>query len=476
MTKMAIIIHPIVVKIFHSAFFIFLGYFLLLIFYYILLAIIGFVEEKKRTLQSEDEGYPILSASTFTLPVSIIIPARNEEGWIADSLGSVLRLKYPEFEVVVVDDGSTDKTPAILDEMLGLKAHDKTYIKEYRDGQVREIFRSDKYPNVTVISKASGYKKAGALNAGLNVAKYKYICVMDADTVLEPDALLKVMAHVQKDPDRVIGVGSYFGLNNGFKIKEGRILEKSFSYNPLIAYQNLEYIRSFIGNRLAWSRFNVMPIVAGGFGLWRRDVVRDLGGFNKEFTCEDIEFTFRAHDYIVKNERRDYKILMLPYFAGWTEGPSNIRSLMIQRNRWQRVVEETVVKYWYMTFNPRYGGFAFLILPYYIIYEVFGAFFEIISIFMTLLGLALGMLNVKLLLAIFGLMILSQGLISSLSLLAFLRGQRLFTLRYVLYLMILGFLEFFWYRWLIAFAKISGTYSYSKGMREPTQYQRAKRV
>ena len=219
-----------------------------------------------------------------------------------------------------------------------------------------------------------------------------------------------------------------------------------------------------------------MPIVAGGFGLWRRDVVRDLGGFNKEFTCEDIEFTFRAHDYIVKNERRDYKILMLPYFAGWTEGPSNIRSLMIQRNRWQRVVEETVVKYWYMTFNPRYGGFAFLILPYYIIYEVFGAFFEIISIFMTLLGLALGMLNVKLLLAIFGLMILSQGLISSLSLLAFLRGQRLFTLRYVLYLMILGFLEFFWYRWLIAFAKISGTYSYSKGMREPTQYQRAKRV
>ena len=299
---------------------------------------------------------------------------------------------------------------------------------------------------------------------------------MDADTIVEPDALLKVMAHAQKDPDRVIGVGSYFGLNNGFKIKDGKILGRSFSYNPLIAYQNLEYIRSFIGMRLAWSRFNAMPNVAGGFGLWRRDVVRDLGGYNREFTCEDIEFTFKAHDYVVKNERKDYKILMLPYFAGWTEGPSNIKSLMIQRNRWQRVIEETRWKFKYMTFNPRFGGFGFLIMPYYIFYEVFGSFVEAISVFILLLGWALGILNVKLFLVIFAFMLLTQGLVSALSLFAFLRGQKLFKLRYTLYLLLLGFVEFFGYRWLISFAKISGTYSYSRGMREYTMYQRAKRV
>jgi len=475
MTHSDIIILPFMRWLFYAAFVVFIVYFLVLTAYYLFLAIVGFIEGKRRARQSEEEVYSSLAAAATTLPVSFVIPAHNEEEWIADSIGSVLRQQYPEFEVIIVDDGSTDRTLQILDGMLSLKGFDKTYVSEFQDGQVREILRSQKYPFVTVITKSGGNKKAGAVNAGLNIVKNKYVCVIDADTVLEPDALVKAMMQVQRDPEKIIGVGSYFGLVNGFKIKDGVILERSFSYNPLIAYQNLEYIRSFIGNRIAWSRFNAMPNIAGGFGVWRMDVMHDLGGYSKEFTCEDIELTFRAHDYAVRNKEKGYRILMLPYVSGWTEGPANVKSLIIQRNRWQRVTEETIWHYGYMAFNPKFGLFALLTLPYFILYEVLGVFFEVVSIFMVGLGAVLGILDVKVFLAYLCLMVLSQTFISILCIFGFVRSQRVLSLRYVIYLIGLSFVELLWYRWLISFAKLVGTIDFSRRERDYTMYQREKR-
>ncbi len=463
-------------KIIYILFPVFLSYFLIVMFYYLFLALVGLAEGKRRTRESEMEDYRLFYISTLTIPVSIIIPARNEEEWIQDSLLSVLNLNYPEFEIVIVDDGSTDKTFEILDAVLELRSLDSYYVRHYQDGRVREIFKSEKYSKVTVICKTSGRKKAGAVNAGLNIAKYKYVCVIDADTILEPDALLKVMTHVQKDPDGVIGIGSYYGLSNGFKIKDGKIIERSFSYNPIIAYQNLEYIRSFIGSRIAWSRFNSTPIIAGSFAIWRRDVLYKLGGYSSDFTCEDLEFTFRVHDYIVQNKEKGYKMLMLPYSAAWTEGPSNIFSLILQRNRWQRVTNETAWRYKYMIFNPKYSAFAFLTLPYFVLYEVLGVFFEISSIAMTTAGWVTGILDVKVFLTFFLFMVLSQGIASLLSLFVFIRDQKMFRLRYITYLVALSFFEFFLYRWLISIAKILGSYGFLRKVRIFDQYPREKRI
>ncbi len=451
-----------------------LGYFLVLTLYYLFLAVVGSIEEMKRAMEGESEDYSLFYFSSLRLPVSIVLPAHNEEDWIADSLQSLLNINYPEFEIIIVNDGSTDETFNVLNNILKLKPVDAVYIKHYKDGRLRGVLKSEKYPNVTVVDKDGGNKKAGAVNAGLNVAKHEYVCVIDADTVLERDALLKVMAQVEKEPDKVIGVGSYFGLVNGFKIKNGTIMDRSCSYNPIVAYQNIEYIRSFIGNRLAWSKYNAMPNVAGGFGVWRKDVLYELGGFSNEFTCEDIELTFRAHDYIVKNKDKGYKIVMLPFYVGWTEGPDNIPALIMQRNRWQRVVNETIWRYKYMTCNPKYGSFGFLAMPYFVLYEVLGVFMEGISVAFVTAGWLMGVLNVNIFMAYLLFMLLSQAFVSLLSMLAFVEGQRLFKMRYIAYLIMLTLTEFFFYRWIISVSKIVGTISSLRGIKSYDQYARSK--
>ncbi len=455
-------------------FIIFSSYFGLQVIYALILGAVGFRENRQRSKQTEAEDYANFAISSFTIPVSFIIPARNEQEWINETLQSILNLNYPEYEIIIVDDQSADRTLAVLTEKLKLEAVSNPFVDRFAQGKIRGVFKSKKYGNVTVLTKISGFKKAGAVNAGLNFARYKYVCVIDSDIILEPEALLKVMSQVQKDPDNIIGIGSSFGLVNGFKIRSGRVVEKSFSYNPLIAYQNIEYIRAFIGNRIAWSRFNASPIISGGFGIWRRDILLELGGFDAQFTCEDLEFTFRVRKYITENKKLDYKILTLPYYVGWTEGPGNFRSLFSQRGRWQRVTNETVSSYLKMVLNPQYKWFAFVILPYFLLYEVLGVFFEVSSIGMVLFGWLAGLLDIRMFLAFFALMVLTQTLISLISIFAYIREESLFRVRDIAYFIGLCFLEVFWYRWVIAIAKLWGTIGYLRGVKTFDQYVRTK--
>ncbi|MFH1394542.1 MAG: glycosyltransferase [Candidatus Omnitrophota bacterium] len=462
-------------QIIYCAFLIFLSYYLCLVVFYLFQGLNGVFESKRRYYQNKEQDYTAQYLSSSIIPVTVIIPAHNEELWIRDSLLSVLNLNYPRCEVIVVDDASTDGTFHILNEILKLVQIDLYYPRHYPDVEIKSIYKSTVHKDVYVISNVSGKKKAGALNAALDIAHGQYICAMDADTVVEPDALLEVMAHIGRDPDGIIGAESYFGLANGFIIKDGKIAKKQFSLNPIIASQNLEYIRSFIGNRVAWSKYNAVPIIAGGFGVWRKDMLYAFGGYSSDFTCEDLEITFKAQDYISKKRGKGYRILSLPYCVGWTEGPSNIKSLVSQRERWQRVINETIWKYKYMMLNPKFGLFAFLTVPYYVLYEVFGVFFEIASIAFVTWGWLTGVLRLKTFLAFLALMILAQSLISLISIFAIVRTQRVFKMKYILYLTFLTGTEFFWYRWILSIARFIGCLKTIMGVKSFTSYERSGR-
>ena len=448
------------------AFVVFLGYYVLQAIYSIVLSAVGLFEERRRQRQDQAELYASLTASSFAIPLSVILPAHNEELWIEDSVMSVLNQRYAQLEIIIVDDGSTDRTMDILRERFDLEHVSNPYKDHFKSGKLKGIYRSRSHPNLSVLCKEKGGKKAGTVNAGINIAKYKFVCVMDTDTVLEEDALLKVMAHIQKDPARIIGIGSYFGLVNGFEIKQGRIVNRRFNYNPVIAYQNLEYIRTFIGNRIAWSRWNVMPNIAGGFGVWRRDVLMELGGYNTEFSSEDMELTFRAHDYMARHSGKGYRIEMLPYCIGWTEGPGDVRSLIKQRNRWHRVVLETIWHYRRMLLNPRYGWFGFITIPYFLLYECLGLYIEMVCYGLTAWGFFNGFIDGWQFAGIFVFMILVQSLVSLIPMLTYIHDQRLFRVKDSLYLTGLSFLELLWYRWLLTWAKIQGTFDYFRGFRD----------
>ena len=433
---------------FHIIFFIFLGYFVLAVSYFALHAVIGFISGYRRNRQVQKEQLSSLSESYFTLPVSVIMPAHNEIIWIKYTLPALLNLDYPEFEIILVNDGSTDDTMKVIDEILDLEPFDKFYIDHFQMGAINRVLRSRRYPNVTVIDKESGFKKAGALNAGLNFARFKYICTIDADTVIEPDALLKMMSQVQKDPERIIGVGSYFGLINGCKVEDGTIKKYSFSYNPLIAYQNLEYLRTFIGNRIAWSKTNSSPIIGSGVGIWRRDILFAVGGYSADFTCEDIELTFRVHTYMVK-KKQAYRLLMLPYYVAWTEGPDSIPSLILQRNRWQRVVNETMWKYKHMFFNPKYKWLGFITYPYYVFYECLDVFVELTALVIVIWAYIDGVLPIDTFVAYFLMMVMIHWLITQFIIFSFVRSQKIFSIPYTIYLVFLSGLELFFYKWPI---------------------------
>lgn len=450
----------------------FLSYFAFVAIYYLVLAIIGFFEERQKAFEEETEGYETITASSFTSPVSIIIPAHNEEKIILNCVESVLNLKYPKFEIIIVDDGSDDRTLGLLKEKLSLISFDRTFSDRFHTGRIREFFKSEKYPHVNVLSKTGRFKKAGAINIGITFAKYRYVCMIDADTILEPDALLKVMVQIEKNPDKIIGAGSYFGLSNGFKIKEDRIVKRSFSYRPIIAYQNLEYIRSFIGNRMAWSRWNALPIISGGFGIWRRDIIIENGGYAPEFSSEDMEFSFRIRDFIVKNKEKNYQIIMLPYYVGWTNGPSNTKALLLQRNRWQRTANEAIFLYKHMLFNPKHGIFGFVTFPYFFFYESLGVFFEAASIIFVIIGWLNNLLDIKTFIIVIIAMILLQALISLVTLLSFIRDQRSMKPPYIIYLAFLSFFEFFWYRIILTLARLQGTLDYFRRKKTHDQFKR----
>ncbi len=347
----------------------------------------------------------------LTPPVSVLLPAYNESAAIVESVASLLGLRYPEFEVIVVNDGSKDDTLQQVVEAYGLEPLDRDSPNTIETQAIRGIYQSRAYPELIVIDKENG-GKADSLNAGINASRYPLVCGIDADSILEPDALLRAIEPFVLRPDLVIATGGIVRIANGSSFSRGTLTEAGISQKHIPGFQIVEYMRGFLVGRCSWSRLNALLIVSGAFGIFRKDIVVEVGGYAHTIG-EDAELVVRMQRVMIEQDR-PYRVEFVPDAVCWTEAPESLSVLRRQRTRWQRGLYDTLSRHRTMLFNPRYGTLGTLALPYFLLFELLGPAMEGIAALLTLAMWAGGLLNTGL--APFMLLIMvGLGLVLSIS-------------------------------------------------------------
>jgi cellulose synthase/poly-beta-1,6-N-acetylglucosamine synthase-like glycosyltransferase len=330
--------------------------------------------------------------SPFTPPITLIVPAHNEEAFITDNVRALLALDYPSLELVVVNDGSSDGTLAKLKAAFHLRAARVLHIPEIPSAPVREIYKTDAEPRLLVLDKESAGSKADAINAGLNAATSPYVCVVDADSILERDSLLRIMAGVFSDSQHIVAAGGIVRVLNGCKVAGGKLGQVSLPRSSVETLQVIEYLRAFLIGREAWAYFKALPIISGAFGIFRTDLVREVKGFRAHAIGEDFDLVVRMHR-LLQEQGKEYHITFVPDPTCWTEVPSDLRTLARQRIRWHKGLLDTLWPNRDMLFRPRYGRVGCLILPYMWVFEFLAPIVEIVGYSTIVLAAVLGLLS-----------------------------------------------------------------------------------
>jgi cellulose synthase/poly-beta-1,6-N-acetylglucosamine synthase-like glycosyltransferase len=365
---------------------------------------------RARTYAALDETY----ASPFTPPVSIILPAFNEEAGIVSSVRSLLDLRYPRHEVVVVNDGSTDRTIARMREAFDLVPVRVALRTRIPTAPVQAAFVSRTHPNLWVLDKENG-GKSDALNAGVNAAAHAHVCAIDADAILDQDSLLRIILPFVDDPELVAAAGGIVRVANGSVIEAGRLVDFRLPSGHIARFQILEYFRAFLIGRLAFDGVNGVLIISGAFGLFKRELLEAVGGYARDTVGEDAELVTRLHAYL-RQQGEDYRIRFVPDPVCWTEAPSDVGTLAGQRRRWQRGLGETLWRHRRQVFNPRAGAFGLITLPFFLCFEFLGALIEALGIPVVLLAWLLGALSVTFFLVFLAVSVLLAVIVSIASL------------------------------------------------------------
>jgi cellulose synthase/poly-beta-1,6-N-acetylglucosamine synthase-like glycosyltransferase len=329
--------------------------------------------------------------SPMTPGVSVLVPAFNEEAVIVESVRSLLALRYPVHEVVVVNDGSTDRTLGALRDSFDLAPVRKVLREAIPTAQVLGTWVSRSHPNLLVVDKENG-GRADALNVGINAARHPYVCVIDADSLLEEDALLKVAKPILDDPQLLAATGGTIRIANGCTIDHGRVVDVRLPKSRLATVQVLEYFRAFLVARVAWSRMNALGIISGAFGLFHRSILETVGGYWTKTVGEDFELTLRLHRYL-RERGEPYRIAFISDPVCWTEAPTQFGTLGRQRRRWQRGLWEGLRRHAGLIARPRYGVLGLVAMPYFVFFEFLSPLFALLGLVVTVLWWALGGLS-----------------------------------------------------------------------------------
>jgi cellulose synthase/poly-beta-1,6-N-acetylglucosamine synthase-like glycosyltransferase len=398
-------------------------------------------------------------------PISVIVPAYNEEAGIIDSVRSLLSLRYPVFEVVVVNDGSTDETLARLVEAFDLRPSRSVFRRSLPSLPIRGIYRSAIQPKLVVVDKVNG-RKADAMNAGLNISRYPLFCAVDADSILEKDALLKVVRPFLEDPERTIGAGGIIRLSNGCDVRDGQVVGVGIPRNWIARFQILEYLRAFLGGRLGMSMMKSTLIVSGAFGIFRKDIAMACGGYRAASIAEDMDLVIRMQKHM-HERKKSYRLPFIPDPICWTEAPESLRVLARQRSRWHRGLIQTLVRYRGMLFNPRYGVAGLFAMPFYALFEMAGPFIECLGYALFLSHIVLGRVNYPFAVTFFFVAVFYGTFVSLLAILL----EELSSYRYprprdILTLTAAGVAENLFYRQYLSVVRAWSILDYLKGKNE----------
>lgn len=350
-------------------------YFVLLNGIYTFFNLISLKDIRIHSLTVTDQNIKNILSGLFYKPLSIIVPAYNEHQTVVANLRSLLALYYPEFEVIVVNDGSTDETLQRMIEEFRLVKVDKPLRLVLRHGEIRGSYLSLDYPHLTVIDKVNG-GKADALNAGINASQFPLFCCIDADSLLEHDALLRASRLFVEDRE-VIATGGIVRVLNGCEVEYGIVSEVKAPRKPLECFQAVEYIRGFLSGRTSWNFFGSLLIISGAFGIFRKDMVMTIGGY-RHTVGEDMDLVVRLHRHC-KEQGIRYRIVFVPDPVCWTQVPSDIVSLLKQRNRWHRGLIDSLCFNRRMFLNGKYGSVGLIGYPYFMLFEALGPAVEVLG-------------------------------------------------------------------------------------------------
>lgn len=357
---------------------------------YTALLVIGWREIREYVRRRPLRDYRTVAESELSTPVSILLPAYDEAPVIVDSVRSLLASGYRELEVVVVNDGSRDGTLEALLEAFSMVPVERVPRARLVTAPIHGVYRSPQEKRLVVVDKDNG-GKADALNAGLCYARFPLFCAVDSDTILERDALARLVWQFQYEPSTV-AVGGIVRIANGSTVEGSSVTDVRTPRRLLVNLQIVEYLRAFLTGRTGWSRLGMLLIVSGAFGLFRREVVIEAGGYDTETVGEDAELVFRLHRFC-RERRRPYRISFIADPVCWTEAPADRRALARQRDRWQRGLIQSMWKHRDMIGRRRYGAVGTVALPYFLVFEAIGPLVEIVGYAVVPASWAVGALD-----------------------------------------------------------------------------------
>lgn len=350
----------------------------------------------------------------FYIPISVIVPAHNERTTIVDTVWSLLNVDYRMHEIVVVDDGSTDGMSQKLIEHFKMLPLDRPIRKRIPCQPEEFVYCTYSYKvPITLIRKVNG-GKADALNMGINASEYPYFICMDADSVLQHDALINIARPVLEQPD-VIAVGGLVRIVNDVTLEKGHVIDYKMPKNLLLCMQILEYDRSFLASRLFFDQFNGNLIISGAFGLFRKDLVMAIGGYNSETMGEDMELVVRLHAFCRQNQI-PYHIKYASNAVCWSQAPFTLKDLKKQRRRWHIGLFQSIFEHRQLLFRPQYGMLSFVSFLYFLVYELLSPYIEIIGLLTTIVAARFHLVNIPFMIMFF---LLYALLNASMSLTAF---------------------------------------------------------